>query len=189
MPWRLLVLKDFTTLIHFHFHYQMLQERNLIYFDPFYFPNGQSAAQPKYFVVLKVDNDDVILGALPTRRDSVPTEFDSDSGCIQMNEPGNKWTCYRILPTDDILENGEYPFYQATHIYAWNIDDYQIGYFSIYPIPGVDYEIVGVIKQNVFDQLITCFAKSPAIKQKHKKRLNIKVLTIASSPKAEEEEE
>lgn len=165
----------------------MLQERNLIYFDPFYFPNGQSGAKPKYFLVLKVDKDNVILGALPTRKDYVPTAFDSESGCIHMNEPGNKWTCYRILPSENILENDENPFNQITHIYATNIGDYDATYFNLYSQQGVDYDVLGVLKQNIFDDLLFCFTQSPAIKQKYKKRLVSPELTETISPKAEKE--
>ena len=163
----------------------MLQERNLIYFDPFYFPNGKSTAKSKYFIVLKVDSDEVILGALPTRKDVLPSQFDSVSGCIQMSEPGNTWTCYRILPHETILENEKCPFDKITHIYASNIEDYSLKYFEIYPTKGVDYTILGAIKQDVFEELILCFTNSTAVKRKYKKRLIIEdFINLKSSPKA-----
>jgi hypothetical protein len=161
----------------------MLQERNLLYFDPFYFPNGKSAPKPKYFIVLKVDPDDVILGALPTRKDSVPMEFDSKSGCIQMNEPGNVWTCYRIDPHDSVLEDAQvFPFDFYTHIYPFGLDLYSLTYFSIYSIENRDYKIVGKIRQDVYEELVDCFVNSPATKNKYKKKFYI---SSALSPKAD----
>lgn len=50
----------------------MFEEGNIIYFDPFYFKNGNTA-KSKYFIVLKnVKDSNTILASLPTRRDSIP---------------------------------------------------------------------------------------------------------------------
>jgi hypothetical protein len=49
----------------------MIEERNLIYFDPFYFKNGNTA-KPKYFVVLKQLGSKSVLASLPTRKDNIP---------------------------------------------------------------------------------------------------------------------
>ncbi len=49
----------------------MLTQRNILYFKPFYFKNG-NAAKNKYFVVLSSQNDNTVLATLPTSKDHVP---------------------------------------------------------------------------------------------------------------------
>jgi hypothetical protein len=52
----------------------VFEEGNIIYFDPFYFKNGNTA-KPKYFVVLKNFNKNSILASLPTRKDTIPNIY------------------------------------------------------------------------------------------------------------------
>ncbi|MGF1565418.1 MAG: hypothetical protein ACFCUH_08625 [Flavobacteriales bacterium] len=49
----------------------MFQEATIVYFDPFYFKNG-NVAKPKYFIVLKRFNEQQLLASLPTRKDAIP---------------------------------------------------------------------------------------------------------------------
>lgn len=56
----------------------MLEERNLIYFSPFYFPDGKSAPKEKYFIVLKNQEGNNILASLPTRKDSITKNIRND---------------------------------------------------------------------------------------------------------------
>ena len=47
---------------------------NLLYFNPFIFPDG-GTPKPKYFLVLANVGDDVLLASLPTSKDHVPADI------------------------------------------------------------------------------------------------------------------
>ena len=63
----------------------MLEARNIIYFTPFYFPNG-NPAKNKYFVVLKRIEDKTIIVSLPTSKDHIPANIEQKDGCIEIPE-------------------------------------------------------------------------------------------------------
>ena len=48
----------------------MFSPGNLLYFNPFIFPDG-GVPKPKYFLVLAEAGDDVLLASLPTSKDHV----------------------------------------------------------------------------------------------------------------------
>ena len=61
----------------------MFQEGSIIYFTPFYFKNGNTA-KPKYFVVLKNQDDQNLLASLPTRKDNIPVRNEIQNGCLEL---------------------------------------------------------------------------------------------------------
>jgi hypothetical protein len=63
----------------------MLEERNIIRFDPFYFKNGNTA-KPKYFLVLKQSEHNTVIASLPTRRSLIPQDANIELGCLEMTE-------------------------------------------------------------------------------------------------------
>lgn len=132
---------------------------------------------------MKSDPDQVILGALPTRRDSVPEIYDGVTGCIMLSGAESFFTCYRIGPQDSVLEDLQvFPFDFYTHIYPFGLDLYSVNDFSIYSIENRDYEIVGKIRQDVYEEMVDCFVNSPATKNKYKKKFSS---PKSLSPKAE----
>lgn len=58
----------------------MFEEGNILYFDPFYFKNGNPAKR-KYFLVLKVNETKTIIAVLPTRTASIPRSELIERGC------------------------------------------------------------------------------------------------------------
>jgi hypothetical protein len=46
-------------------------EGSILFFDPFYFRNGNTA-KAKFFIVLRVLDDKVVLATLPSSQDYVP---------------------------------------------------------------------------------------------------------------------
>lgn len=116
----------------------MFKEGNIIYFDPFYFKNGNTA-KPKYFVVLKNQNGKNILASLPTRKDSIPQKEEVENGCIEL--PLINLNCFVISENIEITDCGKY-FDFKTHIYGHQIDDYEVSTLEeIYPLENTDYEI------------------------------------------------
>lgn len=121
----------------------MFEAGYIIYFDPFYFKNGNTA-KPKYFVVLKSIDNKSIIASLPTRRDNIPEEETIENGCVEL--PEINLNCFVISQAQIVTECGKH-FDFATHLYGHQIDDYAIEYLQeIYPNEGSDYEIWGKIK-------------------------------------------
>jgi hypothetical protein len=141
----------------------MYKEGNILYFTPFYFKNG-NIAKPKYFVVLKLVDGKTILASLPTRRDSVPTINAIKSGCVEI--PEINLNCFVFAPDEPVtLCNKCFDF--TTYIYGCQLDSYEIEILrDLYRIEGVDYEIFGEMKPELFMHLIRCLKKSKAVKKK-----------------------
>jgi hypothetical protein len=47
------------------------KERELLFFDPFYFPNG-ATPKPKFCLILKISSEEVILTILPSSKLHLP---------------------------------------------------------------------------------------------------------------------
>lgn len=146
----------------------MFEERNIIYFDPFYFKNGNTA-KPKYFLVLKHSEANTVIASLPTRRDSLPQYESFKTGCFEMAEIN--LNCFVIAENFQVTECGK-TFDFRTFLYGHQLDDYSIDLLNeIYPNEGSDYQIWGKMKQEIFTALINCFKNSKSVKWKYRKML------------------
>lgn len=139
----------------------------MIYFDPFYFNNGNTA-KPKYFVVLKNICGMNLLASLPTRKNAIPKDSLARYGCVELPEVN----CFVIPATEEVTDCGK-QFDFPTYLYGHQIDDYQTSMLQdVYPNEGSDYIVWGKIKPKLFAQLIDCFKNSASVKRKYKKLLN-----------------
>jgi hypothetical protein len=146
----------------------MFEEGNIIYFDPFYFKNGNTA-KPKYLVVLKNVGEINILASLPTRKNNIPLGKSIEAGCLQL--PEINLDCFAFSTFQVITECGKY-FDFPTFIYGHQIDDYEVAILNeIYPNEGTDFVIWGKMKSDLFSQLINCFKSSKSVKRKYKRYL------------------
>ena len=146
----------------------MFQEGSIIYFDPFYFKNGNTE-KPKYFVVLKSINQKSIIASLPTRKDSIPENETIDNGCVEL--PDINLNCFVISSNQKVTDCGK-QFDFTTHLYGHQIDAYEIDELKeIYPNEGSDFVIWGKMKMEIFEKLIDCFKNSKSVKRKYKSLL------------------
>ncbi len=146
----------------------MLEEGNIIRFDPFYFKNGNTA-KPKYFLVIKHIDNNSIIASLPTRKDTIPADETIEQGCVDLSDIN--LNCYVVPKGKPITDCGKI-FDFATHLYGHQLDDYSIDVMhSTYPNEGSDYEIWGKLKQEIFSELIDCFKNSKSVKWKYRKLL------------------
>lgn len=146
----------------------MFDERTIIYFDPFYFKNGNTP-KPKYFLVLKNQDNKNILASLPTRKDSIPKKEEIDHGCIEL--PFINLNCYVISNDIKVTDCGKC-FDFKTHIYGHQIEDYDVMFLEeVYPLENTDYEIWGKMKNELFLLLIECLKNSKSVKRKYRKIL------------------
>lgn len=147
----------------------MFQEGQIIYFTPFYFKNGNTAKN-KYFVVLKYENNQRILAALPTRKDFIPVKNTPEQGCVEL--PEINLNCFVFAPNKPLTICNKY-FKFPTHIYGHTLDIYEIKFLNnIYKIEHSDYEIWGKMKSEIFFELLNCLRSSKIVKRKYKKMLS-----------------
>lgn len=147
----------------------MFEEGNIIYFDPFYFKNGNKA-KAKYFVVLKIQEHQNVLASLPTRSDSIPVKNEIEHGCLEL--PEINLNCFVISANRKVTNCGKF-FDFKTHIYGHQIDIYEVEILKeIYPIENTDYEIWGKMTDDLYTDLIKCLQNSRSVKRKYKKILN-----------------
>ncbi len=147
----------------------MFQEGVIIYFDPFYFKNG-NPAKPKYFVVLKNLKNQAVLASLPTSKDFIPEKEEIEEGCIEL--PDINLNCFVISKYTEITDCGK-RFDFKTFVYGHQIDDYEIEFLKeIYPIENTDYVIWGKMKKALFESLTKCLKNSKSVKKKYRKLLS-----------------
>ncbi|WLD24729.1 hypothetical protein NU10_04910 [Flavobacterium dauae] len=146
----------------------MFQEGTIIYFDPFYFKNGNTA-KPKYFIVLKSDAGKQIIASLPTRKDSIPENETIKDGCIEL--PDINLNCFVISNSKIVTECGKH-FDFTTHLYGHQIDDYDVKMMKeIYPNEGSDYIVWGKMRLKLFEELLNCLKYSKSVKRKYRNLL------------------
>ena len=150
----------------------MLVEGNLIYFKPFYFENGQS--KNKYFLVLKQifkedEGVEFVLASLPSSKDYVPSDYEDQSGCIEI--PERHINCYVFDPELTVTKCETFSFPLKTFIYGEYLNDYTSEHFEDYEEEGLDYDIIGVVKEDIFNDIITCLKNSAKVKNRYKKLL------------------
>ncbi|QDK80724.1 hypothetical protein EXU85_19770 [Spirosoma sp. KCTC 42546] len=146
----------------------MFIEGSLLYFDPFYFKSGNTA-KPKYFLVLKVTANQTILASLPSSQDYVPSYQPIAHGCIELAEAN--FSCYVFIANQPVLTDG-WAFPKNTFLYGQQIDEYPIETLAdIYPVEGVDYQIIGQLTTDEFIRVKRCFTQSATVKRKYKRIL------------------
>jgi hypothetical protein len=136
---------------------------NILYFKPFFFPDGNSSKN-KYFIVLKTGDEYSIIASLPTSKDHIPVTIEKKHGCI--DAPEIQFNCYYLEANKPIAENGwGFPF--DTYIYGTQIAEFNKANFdSIYSIEGIDYEIIGKLTNHEFKAIINCIKNSRTVSRK-----------------------
>lgn len=149
----------------------MFGERDILYFEPFFFKNGNQAKN-KYFVVLKHTGIETLLATLPSSRDFVPKNAENLEGCIDLFD--SSFNCYVISNTTQVTECGK-SFPLKTFIYGHQIEEYLVKDLEVqYPKEGVNYSRWGKMDATVFSNLISCLSTSRVVKNKFKRKLLVK---------------
>jgi hypothetical protein len=147
----------------------MFTEGVILYFDPFYFKSGHTS-KPKYFIVIKIIEDNVILASLPSSKDYVPAYQTITHGCIELHEAS--FNCYVFMGGEAVTVNG-WAFPLNTFLYGQQLDEYDMKNLQdIYPVKGLDYEVIGQLTDLEFDKVKHCFRTSAAVKRRYKRLLN-----------------
>lgn len=137
----------------------------ILYFNSFQFKNGNTP-KPKYFIVLALVKDAIIVASLPTRTNSVPSFVTIDHGCINLDE-----RCYNsyLFEKHRVVGEGGFYFDMHTFIYGDQVEDYEVDLFESNYIEGIDYKIIDKLTKKEFDAIIYCFRNSNSVRFKIKK--------------------
>ena len=139
----------------------------LIYFDPFYFKDGGS--KPKYFLVIKLVNENVVLASLPSSKVHLPADQSIQHGCLEVPDSGIN--CYVFEANRPVTKDG-WSFELHTFLYGMWLDDYPIDVLKAnHSIQGVDYDIIGELSDDELRRVIDCFLNSSSVKRKYKRLL------------------
>lgn len=140
----------------------------IIYFDPFFFKNGGS--KRKFFLVLKVINENAILASLPSSQPHLPAAQKIEHGCLEL--PESCINCYIFEANKVITKNG-WSFDKNTFLHGLWLDDFSVSdLMSRYSIENVEYEIVGELTDEELSNVIKCFANSSSVKRRYKRILS-----------------
>ena len=146
----------------------MFEPGNLLYFNPFIFPDG-GEPKPKFFVVLGEVDETVLLASLPTSKDHIPSNVEVTSGCLEIAD--RMVNAYTFLANEVVTENGFF-FEKNTFIYGQNIKTYNSVIFLGQTTSGETViEEKGKLKDEVFSALKDCLKNSDAVRKKFKKYL------------------
>lgn len=146
----------------------MFIEGQIIYFQPFFFKDGNTSKN-KYFIILKNIESKIIIASLPTSSNKAPTLINISHGCI--NDEERCFNCYIFEENRIICENG-FCFDLNTYVYGNEVEDYEFDILSeVYAIENIDYEIMGQLTQLEFSSLYNCISTSKSVKRKIKRLL------------------
>ena len=142
---------------------------SIVYFTPFYFPNGKSSPKNKYFIPIhKDDNGNIIFAYLPTSQDYVPEEY-LNHGCIEV--PSANISCYLFSKNRVVTDTGfSFPF--NTFVYAYQMNEFSKKIMeSVYKNENVDYEVIGKLTDSERKGFVNCLVHSSFVKKKIQKAL------------------
>lgn len=145
----------------------MFKEGNILYFNPFYFDNG-NLPKPKYFLVLKEVDGQFVLASLPTSHDHIPSNVEKIHGCI--DDSMINFNCYyfqagRVVAYNE-KENKEFFFPRDTYVYGYRISFFDLNKFAGLIKEGfciVSYK--GKMIEEEYKQLRDCLKKSSSVKR------------------------
>ncbi len=146
----------------------MFEEGELLYFEPFIFPDG-GTPKNKYFVVLKEMQNDFLLASLPTSKDHVPSDVTYEKGCLEM--PERNVNIFVFKAQEPVTSSFSFPL--PTFIYGALLRKYPRQSFCQLIASGeIKVRSLGQINETLFRELIDCLRHSAMVKGKYRKLLN-----------------
>lgn len=142
----------------------MFSPGNILYYNGFPFPNG-SPSKPKYFIIIKLADDNMVAASLPTSHDHIPNSLSKVHGCI--DHAGMCINCYYFEQGRIISECGEFGFPRDTYMYGEQVDLFDRDLYE----KRCTYKILCRLTNDEYQAIIHCLRLSKSIKNKIKKLL------------------
>ena len=145
----------------------MFDTGNILYCENFQFNNGNQPKN-KYFIVLKRDGNNLIIGSLPTRTNKVPSFIEIDHGCV--NKDDRCFNCYLFEAKRPVCDNG-FCFDLPTFVYGDEIETYDAKTVEANYQLNVNYKVEGRLTNEEFSALLGCFTNSDSVRNRIKKAI------------------
>ena len=150
----------------------MFEAREILYFTPFYFDSG-TIPKNKYFLVLGVFENEIIVASLPTSKDHVPNFIDKKHGCL--NDDKNDFNCYYFECKRIISECNTFAFPVDTFVYGEQLKTIELSaIIKQYPTENINFLRKGKLSELEYANLIRCILNSKKVKRKIKSMLLLK---------------
>ena len=147
---------------------KMFEPGNLLYFNPFIFPDGGDP-KPKFFIVLGEVDETVLLASLPTSKDHIPSDVEVSSGCLEISE---RMVNAFIFQANEFVTGNGFFFDKNTFVYGQTIKSFSTIAFEEQKLAGeTDIKFKGKLKDEVFTALKDCLKNSDAVRKRFKKYL------------------
>ena len=142
----------------------MFEQGQLLKYTPFTFKNGANP-KPKYFIVLGLMNEDVVIASLPTSKDHIPDSMATGNGCANdMERNVNAYIFSEGVPVTDTFS-----FPRKTFVYAEQVDEYSCEYLSNM---HSNIDDLGLIFPELLKDIIECLLSSCMLKRKYRSVLS-----------------
>lgn len=150
----------------------MFKEGQLLKFSPFIFKNG-AQPKPKYFIVLKNVDGELLLATLPTSKDHVPADVPVQWGCVEFPHRCVNVFVFMSGTVVAVRDNGSsFAFPRNTFVYGADLDTYPIKTLSAQIASGeTEVEVIGDICPEIYHELTTCLKASRLVKNKYRRLL------------------
>jgi hypothetical protein len=135
----------------------------IIYFDPFYFKNGNTS-KPKYFIVLKVIDSSIVLASLPTSKNHLPNTVKITHGCLEVKS--GCINCY-IFGANKIITKCGWAFELDTFMHGTQLDHYEVEMLESVYNSANDYIEVGELLDEEYRAILSCLISSDFVKNKY----------------------
>lgn len=131
-------------------------------------------SKPKYFIVLKKEEDSLVMATLPTSKDHIPSDVERRYGCVEI--PERCVNVYVFLSKQEIAFTPEshtpWGFPMNTYIYGADLNTYPISSFeNQLRLQQTEIELKAILTDDVFCDLIRCLKNSKMVKNKFRKML------------------
>lgn len=146
----------------------MFKAGNLLYFNPFYFSNGNTP-KAKYCIVLANLGETQLVASLPTSKDHIPSFLDKEHGCI--NSAQHNINCYYFSAKRMVCNDTQFCFPRETYIYGSQVHYMEMEIINEQHSDLHDIQYCGKLNENEFKAIKTCFKNSPEVKRGIKRHL------------------
>lgn len=151
----------------------MFEEGSILYFNPFYFENGNTP-KPKYFLVLKQLDGQLVLASLPTSHDHIPSTLPKEHGCI--DDATINFNCYyfqanKVVAYDE-AEGSDFFFPRDTFVYGYRIALFDVDLFLQQMASNCTVvSVKGKLSVSEYRKVVDCLKQSASVKRKLKRLL------------------
>lgn len=148
----------------------LFKEGHVLYFNPFHFNDATGGQKPKYYIVLKKMDDEIVLATLPTSKDFIPTAIEKVHGCLDY--PDINFNCY-YYPADYAVCTNGFGFPRETYVYGYRLQTHNTSDFASLVTGGeTSISMMGCLNQEEYKAIVDCMKQSPAVKRVYRNVLS-----------------